>query len=188
MDCTAPVFLRNISLKCKPQFAVIHLLFKICPTGFSLSVQHDSPWFAGALLSIPLLLPFSLTPQQMHQPHCSDSLNFANFYFTYSWGKYHLNVWCGKKTHSLKTKILLPFQYILFTNPPPPPSLLLLLNLYKMKWQSNTAHLQTDRSAMKWFYWPPHLTCMASLRQSTHRKIMSCPGPETQQQETQRKI
>lgn len=38
---------------------------------------------------------------------------------------------------------------------------------------NTTKSAGTDKSVVKWLYWPPHLTYMASLRQSTTAQL--CP-------------
>ena len=60
-------------------------------TSYSKSAQQVFPRYQfnvihlgvqAPCLSILLLLPFSLTPQQMkHRPHRSDGFNFANFFY-----------------------------------------------------------------------------------------------------------
>lgn len=110
----------------------------------------------------------------------SDATADAHFYFTYSRGKHHLNVLCEKiHTH----KKLLSFQLSCS-----PTSYTYCSSITIEGWNSTQEHSTsavTDRSAVKWLYWPPHLTCLDSLRQST--QSTSCPGQEIQQQKKKRK-
>ena len=183
MDCTitAPVLLIKHLLEMSATMCCELPFIQNLPNRFfSESVQHDSPWFAGALLSILLLLPFSLMPQQMHQPHCSDGFNSANFYFTCSWAKQQLTIILSftekKNTASI--------SIILFTNPhtPPPPS------LNKMKWQTETWHLCRHRQGCSEM---ALLASSSNLSGHTQTKypsnILPCPGKEIQQQEAKRK-
>lgn len=105
----------------------------------------------------------------MHHPHCSDGFYFANFYFTCSWG--NLPFEClGWEKHALNTKIQLQFHKILLTNPHP--SSFSISKGWNDRGEHSTS-AETDKSAVKWLYWPPHLTYMASLRQSTTARL--CP-------------
>lgn len=57
---------------------------------------------------------------------------------------------------------------ILLTNPPHPPSSSSIIT--KDTWNDGQEHstsAETGKSAVKRLYWPPHLTCLDSLRQST---------------------
>ena len=140
------------------------------------SQHHDSPWCAGALLSILLLLPFSLTAQQMHWPHHSDGFNLANNYVTYSWRKPYLNFTCEKQTViHWKQKYCFSFSDLVHQASHPSSSSSSSI-ITKDTWNDGQEHstsAEADRSAVKWLYWPPHLTCLDSLRQST--PATSCP-------------
>lgn len=138
-------------------------------------VLHDSPWFAGSLLSILLFLPFSLT--QMHRPHCSDDFSFANLSFTCSLVLGSKN----RQAFTENTQNSVSISIILFTISPPHPS----LKKDEMT-DRDTAEQQRQECSE-----------MASLASSSNLSgqpqtiypsdILSCPGQEIQQQKTKTK-
>lgn len=168
MDCiiTAPVLLRNISLTCNLQFAENHLLFKICPTGFSqyqfnkIHLGLQAPccrsyycchfvWrhsrCIGLTVQMASVLPIFTSPIPEESTIWMFCVTNGNEYCLHSNNLVH--------------------------QPPTPRT-----PNTKQGWNDRQEHCtsaETDRSAVKWFYRPLRLTCLDSLRQST--PATSCP-------------